>query len=80
MPPSLLVTGGHVIWTRGADVPRDPTAYDGDPAELVRSLFTGAGFEEVAFVSDPSGFRVGVHRWPGPTGAPEPGRRLFDFV
>lgn len=79
--PSLLAPGAHVIWTRGLAVPRDPTAYDGDPADLVRSLFTGAGFEEVSFVrpSDAS-FRVGVHRWPGPAGVPEPGQRLFDFA
>lgn len=79
--PSLLAAGGHVIWTRGQAVPQDPTAYDGDPADLVRSLFADAGFEEVSFVrpSDAS-FRVGVHRWPGPAGVPEPGQRLFDFV
>jgi len=78
--PSLLASGGHVIWTRGNNVTHDPTAYDGDPAEMVRRLYLGAGFEEVAFVSDPSGFRVGVHRWPGPDGVPDPDRRLFDFV
>jgi len=27
-----------------------------------------------------AGFRVGVHRWPGPPGAPAPGARLFTFV
>jgi len=78
--PSLLRTGGHVIWTRGNNVPLDPTSYDGDPAELVRRLFVDDGFAEVAFVSDPSGFRVGVGRWPGPDGVPDPDRRLFDFV
>lgn len=79
--PSLLASGGHVIWTRGLAVPQDPTAYDGDPADLVRSLFARAGFEEVAFVRpDDAGFRVGVHRWPGADGVPAPDQRLFDFV
>lgn len=79
--PTILVSGGHVIWTRGNRVPQDPTAYDGDPSELVRSLFAEAGFDEVAFVRpDDAGFRVGVHRWPGPDGTPEPGVRLFTFV
>lgn len=78
--PSLLAAGGHVIWTRGCRVPEDPSAFDGDPSELVRGLFAAAGFEEVAFVRpDDAGFRVGVHRWPG-TGAPyEPGVRMFAF-
>jgi hypothetical protein len=79
--PTLLASGGHVIWTRGNRVPQDPTTYDGDPADLVRSLFAEAGFEEVAFVRpDDAGFRVGVHRWPGPDGSPEPGARMFTFV
>ena len=78
--PSLLRSGGHVIWTRGSRVPQDPTAYVGDPALMVRGLVTDAGLEEVAYVSDPSGFRVGVARWPGPDGVPDPDRRLFDFV
>ncbi len=78
--PSFLTSGGHVIWTRGHQVPQDPTAYDGDPSELVRLLFADAGFEEVAFVSDPLGFRVGVHRWPGAAGTLTPGVRMFDFV
>lgn len=79
--PSLLTAGGQVVWTRGNNVPLDPTSHDGDPAELVRALFARAGFEEVAFVADDgAGFRVGVHRWPGPTGTPRAGARMFDFV
>jgi hypothetical protein len=79
--PTLLAGGGHVVWTRGARVPQDPTGFDGDPSELVRSLFAVVGFEEVAFVRpDDAGFRVGVHRWPG-EGAPlEPGVRMFSFT
>jgi hypothetical protein len=78
--PAFLVSGGHVIWTRGNNVPLDPTSHDGDPADLVRSIFAEAGFEEVAFVSDPAGFRVGVHRWPGAAGTLGTGVRMFDFV
>jgi hypothetical protein len=78
--PSLLASGGHVVWTRGNNVRDDPTSYDGDPAEMVRRLVVAAGLEEVAFVSDPSGFRVGVARWPGPDGVPTPDQRLFEFV
>jgi hypothetical protein len=79
--PTLLEAGGHVIWTRGNRVPQDPTTYDGDPSEQVRRLFAEAGFEEVAFVRpDDAGFRVGVHRWPGPQGSPAPGIRMFTFV
>lgn len=78
--PSFLASGGHVIWTRGHHVPQDPTSHEGDPADLVRSIFAEAGFDEVAFVSDPAGFRVGVHRWPGAAGTLVPGVRMFDFV
>ena len=74
-------SGGHVVWTRGDRVPQDPTTYDGDASELVRQLFADAGFEEVAFVRpDDAGFRVGVHRWPGPDGSPRPDVRMFTFV
>jgi cyclopropane fatty-acyl-phospholipid synthase-like methyltransferase len=79
--PSLLAAGGHVVWTRGCRVPEDPTEFAGDPSELVRSLFAGAGFEEVAFVRpEDAGFRVGVHRWPRAGTPYEPGVRLFSFV
>ena len=78
--PSLLVSGGHVVWTRGNNVRNDPTATEDDPAELVRPIFEEVGFEEVSFVSHPSGFRVGTHRWPGPSGVLEPGQRMFRFV
>ena len=79
--PTLLASGGHVVWTRGDRVPQDPTTYDGDASELVRQLFADAGFEEVAFVRpDDAGFRVGVHRWPGPDGSPRPDVRMFTFV
>ena len=79
--PSLLTAGGHVIWTRGDRVPQEPSGFDGDPSELVRALLRVTGFEEVAFVRpDDAGFRVGVHRWPGPEATLEPGVRMFAFV
>jgi hypothetical protein len=78
--PSMLAPGGVVLWTRGRFVDRDPSRVEGDPAEWVRSLFTTGGFAEEAFVSpDEAGFRVGVHRWPGPTTGTLPDR-LFTFV
>ena len=79
--PCLVADGAHVIWTRGQRVPQDPTEIVGDPSELVRALFLGAGFEEVAFVRpDDASFRVGVSRWPSPGAAYRPGVRMFDFV
>ena len=79
--PSLLNHGAHVVWTRGSRVPLDPTEVEGDPSLVVRDLFRAAGFDEVDFVRpQDAGFRVGVHRWPGPAGTPSPGIRLFDFV
>jgi hypothetical protein len=79
--PSLLAPGGAVIWTRGGRVPEDPSDRDGDPAERVRALFDASGFEEVAFVSPQDrSFRVGVHRWPGPSMPFRPGVRMFSFV
>ena len=79
--PQLLAPGAHVIWTRGSRVPQDPTEVAGDPSEAVRALFTGAGFEEAAFVRpDDASYRVGVARWPGPAQPFRPGVRMFSFV
>ncbi|HEU5037698.1 MAG TPA: class I SAM-dependent methyltransferase [Nocardioides sp.] len=79
--PSLLTRGAHVVWTRGSRVPLDPTTYEGDGSQLVRRIFADAGFEEIAFVRpEDAGFRVGVHRWPGPAGVPRRGTRLFTFA
>jgi hypothetical protein len=78
--PSMLAPGGAVVWTRGHRVPGDPTSSP-DPAELVRSRFATAGFDEVAFVRpEERSFRVGVHRWPGPSPDFRPGVRMFTFV
>jgi hypothetical protein len=79
--PSLMASGGHLIWTRGCRVPEDPSGFEGDPSELVRGLLGMVGFEEVAFVRpDDAGFRVGVHRWPGAEATFEAGVRMFTFV
>lgn len=79
--PSLMAPGGHLIWTRGFHVPEDPSGFDGDPSDYVRGLLHIVGFEEVAFVRpDDAGFRVGVHRWPGPAATFEDGVRMFTFV
>lgn len=61
---ALVVPGGAVVWTRGANLGRDElSAYPGDPADLVRELFARHGFTEEAFVRPgDAGFRVGVHR------------------
>jgi len=78
--PSLLLPGAVVLWTRGRAVDHDPTTVAGDPAEWVRSLFVDAGFTEDAFISPPdAGYRVGAHRWTGPTTGATP-VRLFAFV
>jgi hypothetical protein len=79
--PSLLAPGGVVVWTRGCQVPEEPSQPEGDPAEQVRSRFGAAGFEEVDFVRPESHqFRVGVHRWPHPPEPFQPGVRMFTFV
>jgi hypothetical protein len=79
--PSLLSPHGAVIWTRGCRVPEDPSEWEGDPAEHVRSTFAAAGFEEVDFVRpEDQSFRVGVHRWTGPSAPYRPGVRMFTFV
>jgi hypothetical protein len=79
--PSLLAPGGAVVWTRGCRVPEDPSEWEGDPAEQVRSRFAAGGFEEVDFVHpEERSFRVGVHRWPGPATPYRPGLRMFEFV
>ncbi len=79
--PGLLAPGGHVVWTRGAAVPDDPTERPGDPAEHVRRAFARAGFVEVALVRSREGhFRVGVHRLVVPPADRVPGHRMFSFV
>ena len=78
---TLLHENGHVIWTRGANVPDDPTGRTGDPAQQVRHVFERAGFQERAFVRpDDASFRVGVHRLTGRPDPYVPGVELFTFI
>ncbi|MDX6219548.1 MAG: hypothetical protein QOJ48_1229 [Frankiales bacterium] len=57
---AVLTTGGTVIWTRGY-------AQGQDMRGAIRNRFHEAGFEEVAFDSEPAGFGVGVARLLQPT-------------
>jgi hypothetical protein len=73
--PGLLNPGGAVIWTRGH---RDGA----DLRPRIRGWFRDAGFDELAFDSEPVGYGVGVHRLrtgasAPPTGMPD---RLFSFL
>jgi hypothetical protein len=78
--PGLVTRGGTVIWTRGSRVDYDPSQFDGDPSEWIRSLFEAAGMVEEVFVRpDDAGFRVGLSRKHRPGSAPIP-HRLFSFV
>ncbi len=73
--PLMLQRGGTVIWTRSSEGPGTD-----DPAEWVRSLLPGPGWEERSFVRpDDASFRVGVHRWQGVSSG-FLADRLFAFV
>lgn len=79
--PRLLTAGGHVVWTRGAAVPGDPSAVAGDPAEEVRRVLAATGFAEVTLVrGDADGFRVGVHRLAVPPQVFVAGAPMFAFT
>ena len=69
----MLVPGGSVIWTRGHFT-------DVDLRPQIRRWFTEAGFTEIAFDAEPTGYGVGVHRLD--SGAPSTAipARLFTFV
>ena len=69
----LLTSEGTVIWTRGY-------FSDHDLRPQVRAWFTAAGFTEIAFDAEPTGYGVGVNQLasaPDATLVPE---RLFTFV
>lgn len=68
----MLVGDGHVIWTRGyfSEVDLRPQ---------VRQWFAEAGFSEVTFDAEPTGFGVGVNRLPSAVQTPRVPARLFSF-
>ena len=71
--PAMLNDGGAVIWTRGAFKDRDLRGQ-------IRQWFLDAGFDEVAFDADVSGFGVGVNRMTERTAIEPIPPRLFTFV
>jgi hypothetical protein len=71
--PSLLVTGGTVVWTRHRRAP--------DLTPRVRSWFADAGVEETAFVAAPGpGWAVGAGKLRVPSAPLANNYRLFTFV
>lgn len=71
--PAMLNSGGAVIWTRGAFKDRDLRGQ-------VRQWFLDAGFDELAFDADGSGFGVGVNRVTARAAVEPIPQRLFTFV
>jgi hypothetical protein len=71
--PAVLTRGGSVIWTRGAWA-------DLDLRPEIRQWFSQAGFVETAFVAQPLGYGVGVHRLAAGAPAAALPDRLFTFV
>lgn len=71
--PQLCAPGAEVIWTRHRGEP--------DLTPSIREWFTGAGFEEVAFVApETDQWSVGAHRLVTNPRPLEPGRHWFTFV
>lgn len=71
--PSLLATGGTVVWTRNTRAP--------DPTPRVRSWFAETGVEETAFVTAPTpGWAVGAGVLRAPSTRLAENRRLFTFT
>jgi Methyltransferase domain len=69
----LLTPGGSVIWTRGY--------FDHeDLRPQVREWFADAGFREIAFDSEPTGYGVGVNRLASEAPFTSVPDRLFSFV
>lgn len=73
--PSLLASGGIVIWTRGRGQSGTDHSLD------IRAWFAGRGFTELSFTAPTDArFRVGVHRFDAPATEPlVPGTRMFAF-
>ena len=82
---SMVAPGGIVIWSRSDRFRTAATHGVADPAEWVRSLFEGAGFETVDHLRpDDEHWRLGVSRLAAQGSASVPGdpppARLFTFV
>ena len=69
----LLTSEGTVIWTRGY-------FSDHDLRPQVRAWFTAAGFTEIAFDAEPTGYGVGVNQLASAPDATLVPDRLFTFV
>ena len=70
--PYWCAPGATAIWTKEGNPP--------DLRPFVRQLFTDAGFEETAYVTEADAvFGVGSARWNGEGRPFRPGRRLFTF-
>lgn len=69
--PSLLATGGTVIWTRHTRPP--------DLSGVVRGWFAAAGVEETAFGTGVGAWSVGAGVLRGPTRPFDPAVQLFRF-
>jgi Methyltransferase domain len=65
--------GGHVIWTRGY-------FDDQDLRPQIRAWFIDAGFAEISFDSEPTGYGIGVNRQTSDADAAPLPDRLFSFV
>jgi hypothetical protein len=70
---AMLTPRGTVIWTRGY-------FDDQDLRPQIRQWFDEAGFEEVSFDSEPTGYGVGVNRWASAEPAAVVPDRLFSFI
>jgi hypothetical protein len=70
---AMLRSRGTVIWTRGYFDDQDLRAQ-------IREWFTTAGFEEVSFDSEPTGYGVGVNRFTSETPDASLPDRLFSFI
>lgn len=72
--PAMLRPGGFVVWTRGGPSGDRGGGAAGEPdlRPWIRSLFTRAGFGEVAFDGEPESHGVGLARFAGVSPAVDP--------
>lgn len=72
--PAMLSPEARVIWTRHREEP--------DLTPTIRDWFSGCGFTEVAFDSEPGySYGVGTHMLSaGVAALPEPCAKLFTFI